>query len=131
MNGRAIAGGLELSCTFAEGSQAQSCILTIYRLLENGRDTFIANIFISRVNPQEIAIGRVLNLEVGVYVVRVVAEVESDGQVTIHRRIDVLKLSVTESAPTTTSEYTMFSPGCLYSVIHETLKILMKINLFF
>ena len=37
---RAIPGGLELDCTFAEGSQAQSCILTVCRL-ENGMEELI------------------------------------------------------------------------------------------
>ena len=97
VNGIAIAGGLELSCTFAEGSQAQSCILTIYRRmsLENAMEIFTANITISRENPQ--TSGRVSNLELGEYVVREVAEVESDGQVTIHRRRDVLKLVITQA----------------------------------
>ena len=92
-----IAGGLQLSCTFAEGSQAQSCILIIYRILENGMDIFIMNVSISRGNPQ--TNGRVSNLELGEYVVREVAEVESDGQVTIHNRRNVLEFSVTEPAP--------------------------------
>ena len=113
MSGRAIAGGLELSCTFAERSQAQSCILTVYRVFENGMELFVANISISRVNPQ--TSGRVLNLEVGEYVVREVAEVESDGQVTIHRRRDVLELSITEPSSTKTTDSTMLTPaaGCL------------------
>ena len=112
VDGRAIAGGLELSCTFAEGSQAQSCILTIYRVLENGVE-IISNITISRENPR--VSGQVSNLELGEYVVREVAEVESDGQITIHRRRDVLKLVITEPAPTT-SESTMLIPGWLFIV---------------
>ena len=114
VSGRAIAGGLELSCTFAEGSQAQSCILTIYRILENGMERFITNASIRRVNPQ--TSGQVLNLDLGEYVVREVAEVESGGQVTIHRRRDVRKLSVTEPAPVTTSASTMLTPGCSFIV---------------
>ena len=74
----------------------------------------IANISISRENPQ--TNGRVSNLELGEYVIGEVAEVESDGQVTIHRRKDVLKLVITESAPTTTIESTMFTQGCLFIV---------------
>ena len=114
VSGTAIAGGLELSCTFAEGSQAQSCILTIYRTmpLENGMEMFAMNITISRENPQ--TSGRVSNLELGEYVVREVAEVESDGQVTTHRRRDVLKLVITQPSPAATSESTMLTPGCLF-----------------
>ena len=109
MSGTAIAGGLELSCTFAEGSQTQSCILTIYRTLENGVGIFIANMTInrsSRENPQ--TSGWISNLELGEYVIRQVTEVESNGQITIHRRRDVLYLMITEPAPTT-SESTMLS----------------------
>ena len=109
MSGRAIAGGLELSCIFAEGSQAQSCIITLYRIVENDIELFIVNVSISRENPQ--ASGRISNLELGEYVVREVAEVESDGQVTIHRRRDVLKLLVNETAPATTLESTMSTQG--------------------
>ena len=111
VNGIAIAGGLELSCTFADGSQAQSCILTIYWILENGMEIFIANITISRENSQ--ASGGIEKRELGEYVIREVAEVESDGQVTIHRRRDVLKLVITQPSPATTSESTMLIPGCL------------------
>ena len=113
VSGIAIAGGLELSCTFAEGSQAQSCTLTIYKTmsLENGMEIFIVNITIGRENPQ--ISGRVSNLELGEYVVREVAEVESDGQVTIHKRRDVLKLVITQPSPATTSESIMLTPGCL------------------
>ena len=56
-----------------------------------------------------------------------VAEVKSDGQdrsntgIIIHRRRDVLDLSVTEPAPNTTSESTMltYAPGCLVIDNHE------------
>ena len=58
VSGTAIAGGLELTCTFAEGSQAQHCILIIYRTLENGVGTFIANIIILGRNAYQ-----TLNLE--------------------------------------------------------------------
>ena len=114
VSGTAIAGGLELSCTFAEGSQTQSCILTIYKTmsLENGMEMFTVNITISRENPQ--TSGRVSNLELGEYVVREVAEVESDGQVTTHRRRDVLKLVITQPSPATTPESAMLTPGRLF-----------------
>ena len=114
VSGIATPGGLELSCTFADGSQAQSCILTIYQILENGIKIFIANITISRENPQ--VSGGIANLELGEYVIREVIEVENDGQLTIHRRRDVQKLVITELAPATTSESTMLIPGCLFIV---------------
>ena len=72
------------------------------------------NISISRVNSQ--TSGRVLNLAVGEYVVREVAEVESDGQVTIHGRRDVLELSITEPSSTKTIDLTMLTPGC-FSIV--------------
>ena len=105
----AIAGGLELNCVFAEGSQAQSCILTIYMILEGGMDTIIASVSINRGNSQENR--QVLNLDLGEYVVRSVAEVESDGQVTTHRRRDILKVSVTEPTPATSSISTVLRRG--------------------
>ena len=74
-------------------------------------EIFTANITISRENPQ--TSGRASNLELGEYVVRKVAEVESDGQVTTHRRRDVLKLVITQPSPATTSKSTMLTPGCL------------------
>ena len=112
MSGRAIAGGLELSCIFAEGSQAQSCILSIYRIPEIGTDRFIVNVSISRGDSR--SSGQVVNLELGEYVIREVAEIESDGQVTVHNRRDILTLMVNESAPATTSESTTQIPGYLY-----------------
>ena len=102
MSGRAIPGGLELNCTFADGSRAQSCTLTISRILESGMDRFIVNVSITRVNSHSSV--QVLNLDLGEYVIREVAEVESDGQVTTHRRINsILTLLITELAPITTS----------------------------
>ena len=105
VSGTAIAGGLELSCIFAEGSHAQSCIVTVCRI-DDGVEESYKNmmITISRNDPQTI-----IHLQPGLYTVREVAEVESDGQVTIHGRADVtvLELVITEPAPTTT-------PGCLF-----------------
>ena len=101
MSGIAIAGGLELTCTFAKGSQAQSCILTVCRM-ENGMEVSCMNITISREKPQ--MSGRRTTLQPGLYVVREVAEVESDGQVTMLRlRRNILELMITEPSLTTTS----------------------------
>ena len=94
VSGTAIAGGLELSCTFAEGSCAQSCILTVCRM-ENGKEESCMDIIIGREDTQ--TSGRIMNLQPGLYVVREVAEVESEGQVTIHNRRSVLELMITTS----------------------------------
>ena len=109
MCGSALADGLELSCIFAEGSQAQSCILKVCRV-KNGTVVHVPckNITISR-EDQAQPNGQLTNLQPGVYVVREVAEVESDGQVTIHRTKDVLELVITESQPSAT----FTTPGCL------------------
>ena len=111
VNGAAIPGGLELSCTFAEGSQAQSCILTVCTMYAIGMEEFCMNITIGNEGTQTSR--RVSNLALGEYVITKVAEVERDDQVTTHRGINVIKFSITESAPATTSEPTMSIPGLL------------------
>ena len=95
MSGTAIAGGLELSCTFAEGSKAQSCILTVCKM-ENGAAVSCMNIAINREDPQ--TSGQITNLQPGLYVVREVAEVESKGRVTTLSRRDVLELMITTTS---------------------------------
>ena len=77
-------------------------------------EILIANVSIGREKPQ--ASGQVSNLRLGEYVVREVAEVESDSKVTIHRRRDVLKLVLTEPATAITSVSTMSTPGCSFIV---------------
>ena len=98
MSGRAIPGGLELNCTFAEGSRAQSCILTVCRL-ENGMEECCMNLTIVRENLQQS--GQLTGLQPGLYTVKNVTEVESNGSVTLHRRTDELQLTITEPPPTT------------------------------
>ena len=93
VNGTEIPGGLELNCIFAEGSQAQSCILTICRM-ESEVEESCKNISISKGKNSES--GQVNNLLPGLYTVRQVAEVESNGQLTIHRKKNVLEFTVTE-----------------------------------
>ena len=80
MSGRTIPGGLNLSCTFAEGSQAQSCILTV--CTDSTEPEICRSINVSRRDPQ--TSGHLIGLEPGLYTVREVAEIESDGQVTVH-----------------------------------------------
>ena len=98
VSGRAIPGGLELDCIFAEGSRAQSCILTVCRL-ENGMEEYCINLTMVRENLQQI--GQLTGLQPGLYMVKNVTEVESDGSVTLHRRTDILQLTITEPPPTT------------------------------
>ena len=121
VNGRPIAGGLELSCTFAEGSQAQSCILTIC----NGTYLEICrNISISREDPQ--TSGRLKGLDPGLYTIRKVAEVESDGQVTVHRRIVVLELQITESV-TTLGSFIIYNINfMLLMIMSKNISVLQK-----
>ena len=104
VSGRAIPGGLELDCTFAEGSQAQSCILTVCRL-ENGMEEYCMNLTIIRKNLQQSK--QLTGLQPGLYTVKNVTEVESDGSVTLLRRTVALQLTITEplanvTAPTRT-----------------------------
>ena len=103
MTGRAIPGGLELNCTFAEGSQAQSCVLRVCRI-ENDTEK-CKNLSIRRESPQKSS--QLTGLQPGYYVVKNVTEIESDGSMTIHRRTDVLQLNITEPPPTAAPTVTM------------------------
>ena len=95
VSGRAIPGGLELDCTFAEGSRAQSCILTVCRL-ENGMEEHL-NLTIVRENLQQSV--QLTGLQPGLYTVKNVIEVESDSSLTLLRRTDELQLTITELSP--------------------------------
>ena len=110
MSGRAIPGGLELDCTFAEGSQAQSCILTVCRL-ENGMEEYCMNLTIVRESRQQS--WQLTGLQPGLYTVKKVTEVESNGSVTLHRRTDELQLTITEPPPTTVTAPTETISGGL------------------
>ena len=106
MSGRAIPGGLELNCTFAEGSQAQSCILTVCRL-ENGMEEYCMNLTIVRENLQQS--GQLTGLQPGLYTVKNVTEVESDGSMTFLRRTIDLQLNITPTiAPIGTISGSLF-----------------------
>ena len=87
MNGSSLSGGhgLELSCTFASGSQARSCVLTVCRVENEVIDEgSCVNITIHRNELSFISTQQVTNLQPGhVYILKEVAEVESDGSVTI------------------------------------------------
>ena len=112
-----IPGGLELSCTFASGSQARSCVLTVCRVENEVIDEgSCVNITITR-NEQSISTQQITNLQPGqVYILKEVAEVESDGSVTImlNRGIQPQYIIV---EPSTTSLTTR--PGNLKSVMYS------------
>ena len=114
MSGRATPGGLELDCTFAEGSQAQSCILTVCRL-ENGMEEYCMNLTIVRENLQQSR--QLTGLQPGLYAVKDVTEVESNGSVTLLRKIIILQLNITESPPTTAP--TGITSGSLFYYIDD------------
>ena len=107
VNGSAIAGGLKLSCTFADGSQVQSCILTVCKM-EN--DIIVEgscmNTTITR-DPQSLkSSGQVTNLQPGLYTISEVTEVENDGAVTILRPTgEALQFMITELPPSTAPGY--------------------------
>ena len=112
VSGRAIPGGLELDCTFAEGSRAQRCILTVCRL-ENGMEEYCMNLTIVRESLQQS--GQLTGLQPGLYMIKKVTEVESDDSLTLLRRIIDLKLAITEPPPTTAPTGTV--SGSLFIVI--------------
>ena len=114
VSGRAIPGGLELDCTFAEGSRAQSCILTVCRL-ENVVEEYCMNLTSVKENLQKS--GQLTGLQPGLYIVKNVTEVESDGSVTLLRRTDVLQLTITEPPPTTAP--TGIISSSLFTVIDD------------
>ena len=88
VNITALPGGLELSCTFVSGSQAQSCLLTVCRV-EDG-SSCIPNTTLTRNDSGSPTFTKlVTNLPPGMYTIRQVAEVERDGEVTVVRGIDV------------------------------------------
>ena len=95
MNGTVLPqdGGVELSCTFAEGSRAQSCILSVC-IMEDDIEEPCMNITINR--EENTTNQQIINLQPGLYIIREVAEVESDGQLTVHRKKNVLELRVNE-----------------------------------
>ena len=97
-----IPGGLELSCTFASGSQARSCVLTVCRVENEVIDEgSCVNITITR---NENAATKMVD-QLGEYRIREIAEIESDGEMTTVRIIDSPQpASVTVLPTTTTSE---------------------------
>ena len=80
----AIAGGLELSCTFATGSQARSCVLTVCRVEDNSilKESCTYST-ISRNNNSLTSIKQEPISTSGMYSIVQVGEVESSGRVTV------------------------------------------------
>ena len=106
MSGRAIAGGLELSCTFAEGSQAQSCVLLICPKGTGFEGSCVTTtIFRNPHDSSLMSTGQITNLQPGLYLVIALAELEKDGELTSLRRKTELELELLIYPPpqTTTS----------------------------
>ena len=96
-----IPGGLELSCTFASGSQARSCVLTVCRVENEVIDEgSCVNITITR---NENTATKMVD-QLGEYRIREIAEIERDGEMTTVRIIDSLQPAIVTVLPTTTSE---------------------------
>ena len=90
----ALPGGLELSCTFAHGSQARGCMLKVCR--DKGS---CVNITITR-SAQALTSSTTHDVnQPGLYSIREVIEVESDGETTVVRLIE--EANVTMLATTT------------------------------
>ena len=109
MSGSAIAGGLELSCTFATESQARSCVLTISGLDDDCIWITIENVTIARSNNLLTSSGQKTVFCLGVYTITEVFEVESDGTVTVVESIDPLQIEITDLPPVSTISST--GPG--------------------
>ena len=84
MSGSPIAGGLELSCTFATGSQARSCVLTVCRVEDNSilKESCTYST-ISRNNNLLTSVKHEPISTSGMYGIVQVGEVESNGRVTV------------------------------------------------
>ena len=100
VNVSAVPGGLELSCTFVSGSEAQSCLLTVCRVEDVS--SCIPTTTITRNGGSLTFTKQVTNLPPGMYTIGQVAEVERDGEVTFVRGIDVGEVRVTDT-PTTSA----------------------------
>ena len=87
VSGSATAEGRELNCTYAEGSQAQGCILMICN------SSLCINATIPR-DSQSKFIEQVNELQFGDYAITAVAEIEEDGEVTSLRTRDALELMI-------------------------------------
>jgi hypothetical protein len=73
-------------------------------------EEYCMNLTIVRENLQQS--GQLTGLQPGLYTVKNVTEVESDGSMTLHRRTDALQVNITEPLPT--SDPTGTNSGGLY-----------------
>ena len=88
VSGSVTAEGRELNCIYAEGSQAQGCILMICN------SSLCINVTIPR-DSRSSSIEQVNQLQLGDYTITAVAEIEEDGEVTSLRKRDALELMIT------------------------------------
>ena len=109
VSGSAIVGGLEISCTFATGSQARSCVLTISGLVDDCNWITNQNVTIARSNNLLTSSRQKTVFCLGVYTITEVFEVESDGTVTTVESVGPLQIEVTDLPPVTTTSST--TPG--------------------
>ena len=89
VSGSATAEGRELNCIYAEGSQAQSCVLLICN-----SSLCILSVIIPR-DYQSNFIEQVNQLQFGDYTIIAVAEIDEDGEVTSLRTRAALELMIT------------------------------------
>ena len=103
----AIASGLNLSCTFAEGSTAQGCILTVCKVeTERNEENSCTNITVVRNRQTSSSDFQVTTLEPGIYTITQVQEIESDGVITTVQLENSINVSVEQpSHPSTTPGY--------------------------
>ena len=87
VSGSATVEGRELNCIYAEGSQAQGCVLLICN------SSLCINVTIPR-DSQSNFIEQVNQLRLGDYTVTAVAEIEEDGEITSLRTRDALELMI-------------------------------------
>ena len=107
---RTIAGSsaLELRCTFMRGSHAQSCRLTVCEQLNGvAIEQSCINVSIARHQNQQISTKIITDFTIGsgTYMIAEVAEIESDGTVTVltHAADVAYWQPTTEHATTTNS----------------------------
>ena len=84
MSGSAIVGGLELSCMFATGSQARSCVLTVCRVEDNSilKESCTYSTISRSTNSLTSSKQEPISTS-GMYSIVQVGEVESSGRVTV------------------------------------------------
>ena len=88
ISGSVIGEGLELSCTFANRSQTQSCILSVCRLENVNHRGSCINVTIPRDNHSLTSSEQLTNLSPGQYVVSLVGQMDY-CRVTILRTVTV------------------------------------------